>query len=420
MRGMIIDMDEAKLQTVAQIEVFLTGTGDIALKVPKAERYGFIERTLKRLGYAPLSRCGKGVVLRYFERMTGLSRQQITRLVQRYRKSGKVASRRTPPKKGFSRRFDLTDVALLAEMDALHNTLSGPATKKLMERAVQLFGDTRFERLAGISVSHLYNLRGGKDYQNTRRHWTKTRPSGVSIGIRRAPQPNGMPGYIRIDSVHQGDQDGVKGVYHINAVDSVTQFQLVATCEKISEAYLLPVIRQLLEEFPFAILGFHADNGSEYINYQVARLLEKLRIEFTKSRPRQSNDNALAESKNGAVVRKQLGYAHIPQQFADKVNAFCADFLNPYVNFHRPCFFPETITDAKGKERKRYRYEEMKTPYEKLKSLPNASQHLKPGVTFEQLDAIAAKMSDNEAAAALNKARQRLFQTIAAALKKCA
>ena len=199
-----------------------------------------------------------------------------------------------------------------------------------------------------------------------------------------------------------------------------TQFQLVATCEKISEAYLLPVIRQLLEEFPFAILGFHADNGSEYINYQVARLLEKLRIEFTKSRPRQSNDNALAESKNGAVVRKQLGYAHIPQQFADKVNAFCADFLNPYVNFHRPCFFPETITDAKGKERKRYRYEEMKTPYEKLKSLPNASQHLKPGVTFEQLDAIAAKMSDNEAAAALNKARQRLFQTIAAALKKCA
>lgn len=92
----------------------------------------------------------------------------------------------------------------------------------------------------------------------------------------------------------------------------MTQFQLVATCEKISEAYLLPVIWQLLEGFPCVILGFHADNGSEYINYQVATLLEKLRIEFTKSRPRHSNDNALAESKNGAVVRKHLGYAHIP------------------------------------------------------------------------------------------------------------
>ena len=108
--------------------------------------------------------------------MTGLSRQQITRLVQRYRKSGKVASRRTPPKKGFSRRFDLTDVALLAEMDALHNTLSGPATKKLMERAVQIFGDTRFDRLAGKAERGSdagippVNLRGGKPYQSKRRH----------------------------------------------------------------------------------------------------------------------------------------------------------------------------------------------------------------------------------------------------------
>lgn len=420
MRGMVIDMEEAKLQTVAQVQAFLAGTPDLALRVPKAEHYGFIERVLKRLGYAPLSRCDKGVVLRYLERMTGLSRQQVTRLVLRYRKSGKVVKKRTPPKSGFSRRFDATDVALLAEMDALHGTLSGPATKKLMERALLVSGDTRFERLAGISVSHLYNLRGGKSYQIKRRHWTKTRPTGVPIGNRRAPQPNGMPGYIRIDSVHQGDQDGVKGVYHINAVDCVTQFQLVATCEKISEAYLLPVIRQLLGEFPFVILGFHADNGSEYINYQVAKLLEKLRVEFTKSRPRHSNDNALAESKNGAVVRKHLGYAHIPQQFAARANAFCAGFLNPYVNFHRPCFFPETVTDAKGKERKRYRYEQMMTPYEKLKSLPKASQYLKQGVTFKQLDAVASEMSDNEAAAALNKARQRLFQAISVALRKCA
>ncbi|MGB8410392.1 MAG: hypothetical protein WCE58_10860, partial [Gallionella sp.] len=111
-------------------------------------------------------------------------------------------------------------------------------------------------------------------------------------------------------------------MYHINAVDCVTQFQLVATCEKISEAYLLPVIQQLLDGFPFVILGFHADKGREYINYQVAALLEKLRVEFTKSRPRHSNDNALAESKNGAVVRKHLGYVHIPQHCARLVNAF--------------------------------------------------------------------------------------------------
>jgi hypothetical protein len=421
MRGMVIDMDEAKLQTVAQVKAFLEGTHDIALKVPKAEQYGFIERVLKRFCYAALlRRDDKGVVLRYLERMTGLSRQQITRLVERYCQSGQVLKKHRPPRNGFCRRFNLADTILLAEIDALHGTLSGPATKKLMERAFLVFDDTRFERLASISVSHLYNLRAGRAYQDKRRHWTKTRPASIPIGQRRAPQPNGVPGYIRIDSVHQGDQDGVKGVYHINAVDCVTQFQLVATCERISEAFLLPVIRQLLAEFPFTILGFHADNGSEYINYKVARLLEKLRIEFTKSRPRHSNDNALVESKNGAIVRKHLGYTHIPQRFAERVNAFCADFLNPYINFHRPCFFPETITDAKGKERKKYRYEHMMTPYEKLKSLPDAALYLKPDVTFEQLDANASKISDNDAAAALNKARQKLFQSIADALKQSA
>jgi len=418
MRGMVIDMEEARLHTLPQVKAFLDGTAEGAFCVPKTERHRFIERVLTRFDYARRGRAAKGVLLRYLERMTRLSRQQVTRLVRQYRTDGRLSPRHGAPRHAFPRRFTATDVALLADMDALHSTVSGPATKKLMERAFLVFKDARFERLAGISVSHLYNLRGGTPYQRMRRHWTKTRPTGVPIGQRRAPQPNGRPGYIRIDSVHQGDQDGVKGVYHINAVDSVTQFQLVATCEKISEAYLLPVIRQLLEGFPFVILGFHADNGSEYINYTVAMMLEKLRIEFTKSRPRHSNDNALAESKNGAVVRKHLGYAHIPQPFATQVNAFCTQHLNPYVNFHRPCFFPETITDAKGKERKHYHYRDMKTPYEKLKSLPEVRQYLKLGITVEQLDGIASRISDTEAALALNHARSTLFQSISAASRK--
>ncbi len=169
---------------------------------------------------------------------------------------------------------------------------------------------------------------------------------------------------------------------------------------------------------PFAILGFHANNGSEYINYQVAVLLETLRVEFTTSRPPHSNDTALAESQNGAVVRKHLGSAQIPPHGAGLVNDFCANHLTPYVNLHRPRFFPETIADAKGKECKRDRYEEMKTPYEKLKSLPSASQYLKPGIAVEQRNAQAARMSDNDAAVALNHARRTLFQAISATIRK--
>lgn len=189
----------------------------------------------------------------------------------------------------------------------------------------------------------------------------------------------------------------------------------MATCEKISEAYLLPVIETLLAGFPFRILGFHADNGSEYINHQVAKLLDKLRVEFTKSRPRHSNDNGLAETKNGAVIRKHLGYAHIPQCFAAAVNAFCVERLNPYLNFHRPCLFAEEITDNKGKIRKRYP-QRLATighnPLEKLATLAKVQRFLRRGVAFESLRRQAASMSDNEAAARLNEARSRLFLSI--------
>ena len=301
---------------------------------------------------------------------------------------------------------------LLAATDTLHGTLSGPATRHLMQRAWATYGDARYARLATISTAHLYNLRRRAGYTERRREWTKTRATQVSIGERRAPAPEGRPGFIRIDSVHQGDQDGVKGVYHINAVDCLTQWELVATCEKISEAYLLPVIKALLAEFPFRILGFHADNGSEYINHRVAKMLDKLRVEFTKSRPRHSNDNGLAETKNSAVIRKQLGYEHIPQCYAAEVNTFCAEHLNPYLNFHRPCLFAEEITDKKGKIRKRYPQRLVMTPFEKLVTLERCQQFLRPGVTLPSFRREAASMSDNEAATRLNEARSRLFLSI--------
>ncbi len=205
---------------------------------------------------------------------------------------------------GFARRYTVEDIRLLAATDERHETPCGPAVKKLCEQAYVVFGQVEYERLATISVSHLYNLRQSTTYTRQRRHFDKTRPKVSTIGERRKPQPNGQPGYIRIDTVHQGDEDKRKGVYHINAVDEVTQFEVVCSVEKISECHLIPALKQMLDAFPFTLLGFHSDNGSEYVNGRVAGLLEKLRIEFTKSRSRHSNDNALAESKNAAVVRK--------------------------------------------------------------------------------------------------------------------
>jgi transposase InsO family protein len=413
MRGMVIDMNDAQLQTLDQVRAFLKGTVVLGFSVAAEERYEFVARTVRRFGYVRLKRVDKGVVLRFLERVSGYSRQQLTRLVRRAGARAPLVKRYRASRSSFARHYTAADVRLLAEIDTLHGTLSGPATKKLMERACHVFNDSRYERLALISVAHLYNLRKQTGYTRRRQHWSKTRPVTIPIGERRAPAPNNQPGYLRVDSVHQGDQDGVKGLYHVNAVDCVTQFEAVATCERISEAFLIPVLEDLLSSFPFVIKGFHTDNGSEYINRHVALMLNKLLIEEqTKSRSRHSNDNALAESKNGSIVRKHLGYSHIPQHFATLVNTFCVDHLNPYVNFHRPCFYAQTITDAKGRQRKRYAYQAMMTPYEKFKSLDHAEQFLKPNITFSQLDTQAYAVSDNETARRMNSARATMFKTI--------
>ena len=401
------------LTTIEQLELFLTGTQSIAFLVAsnKKDIYRDIQRTLVRFRYPTLNKGSKGVVVRFLIKITGYSRQQITRLIKQYCVTGKI-ERQQRIYQGFERLYTVEDISLLASLDERHNTLSGPATKKLCERAYALFKQTQYQRFAGISVAHLYNLRKSKPYLRQRYTFEKTCPKVALIGIRKKPRANGEPGFIRIDTVHQGDQDKQKGVYHINAVDEVTQFEVVCTVEKISELYLMPAIEQLLDCFPFVIKGFHSDNGSEYINYKVAKLLSKLLIEFTKSRSRQSNDNAQVESKNGSVIRKLFGYAHIPQRWASLINEFNHKTLFPYINYHRPCFFPKTITDSKGKDKKTYPYECMMTPYDKLKSIENAINYLKPDITFEILDKVALSQNDDQAAEQLQKERSKLFKTI--------
>jgi transposase InsO family protein len=409
---MVTYMNDKKLQSLEDVRIFLAGTLDVEFSIQgKDARYDWIEQTLRRFSYRTLGRRDRSVILRYLERVSGYSRQTVTRLVAQYVDQGQVR-RRQRTVAGFVRYYSDADARLLAELDALHGTPCGAAAKKLCERMFRIHGDHRYEALSHISVSHLYNLRKAYGYQRQRRQFDTTRSTRSAIAVRRKPDPQGRPGYLRLDTVHQGDLDGIKGVYHINAVDEVTQFQCVFSVERISERFLVPVLAAILDTFPFVIHGFHADNGSEYINHRVAALLQKLHIEFTKSRPRHSNDNALAESKNASVIRKHLGYAHIPGHWAPQLNDFHREHLNPYLNFHRPCLFPVSLFDDKGRVKKKYPYTDMDTPYGKLRSLPNACTFLKPGISFEQLDAIALSISDNGAAQQMNEAKQQLFKAI--------
>ncbi len=249
-----------------------------------------------------------------------------------------------------------------------------------------------------------------RQYRSLALSHTKTQTINRNIGIRMKPITYGKPGYLRVDTVHQGDLDKEKGVYHINLVDEVIQWEIVGAAEGISERFLKPLLKNLLAQFPFVILGFHSDNGSEFINKVVAKLLNALLIEQTKSRSRHCNDNALVEGKNAAVVRRWMGHNYIPQKFAKDINQFYQKYFNIYLNFHRPCGFATIIINKRGKVTKQYKTENYTTPYEKFKSLDNSIQYLALGQTIQTLDELAYRHSDNEFAQIVQEQRRLLFK----------
>jgi hypothetical protein len=403
-------MDDTKPISLEQMRAFVAAGGSVQFQAEdRTEKYACVERTLRHLDYARLSRADKGLIKQYLSQLTGLCRAQLTRLIGCY--SGKGSVTVTPyNRRKFAARYTEADVRLLAYVDQAHGTLSGPATRRILQREYNEYHIEAYQRLAEISSAQIYRFRNSAEYRKRHTSYQPTRPTPIPIGERRKPDPNGRPGYLRIDTVHQGDQEGVKGLYHINAVDQVTQWQVVGATPHISEAWLLPLLETMLEQFPFRICGFHSDNGSEFINYQVSGLLNKLLIEQTKSRPRHSGDNALVESKNGAVIRKHLGWTHIASQHAEAVNLFHRQHLNPYLNFHRPCGIPELRTLARGKIKRVYR--QWETPWDILRGLANWETALRPETNPDALQRQASAQSDTDAAMAMQQAKRDLFRQL--------
>jgi transposase InsO family protein len=401
---------EAEKLNLEQIEAFLKASTGIRFEgETRKQVYPWIEQVLIQHRFPQLGRRARGLVRRYLEKMTGLSRAQVTRLIARYLERGTVRPV-VYRRHRFPQRYTRADVELLARVDEAHETLSGPATRRIFEREYQHYGKVEYQRLASISVAHLYNLRQQPRYREHRLHYVKTKPTAVTIGERRRPDPQGQPGYLRVDSVHQGDQPGAKGVFHINAVDQVTQWQIVSASARLSETWLEPVLAAMIRQFPFRILGFHSDNGSEFINAVVARLLNTLLIEQTKSRPRHSNDNGLVETKNGAVIRKHMGYGYIHAAHAERIQQFYTAAFNPYLNYHRPCAQADIAIDEKGRQRRCYR--RYQTPLETLLALPQPAQYLRPGLTLAVLRRIAGTRSDTEAAQRMQQAKRKLFDQL--------
>jgi hypothetical protein len=409
---MNITMNNVEVTTVEEMKEFLEGNKRTNFETnSRKDRYEFIRTILVRIRYRKLCKKDKSIVILYIKKITGYEDKQLKRLIRKWKESGLDYTKRKSvgctvcvytPK----------DIALLIQTDIVHRTPNGLATKAILMREFLTFGKEAYRTIANISVSHIYNIR-----KNNRQYlssgaikYSKTSPVNTNIGERTKPCPYGKPGYLRVDSVHQGDLDGVKGVYHINFVDEVTQWEMIGCVPQITDEYMEPLLVHILTTIPFVVINFHSDNGSEYINKTVERILERLLIKQTKSRSRKSTDNALVEGKNGSVIRKHMGRNFIEKSNAEAINEFYMNYFNVYLNYHRVCLFATDYEDKRGKIRKKYN--QTFVPYEKLKSLDESTQYLQEGITFAELDTIAYAVSDNDFAEDMKKAKSMLEKLI--------
>jgi hypothetical protein len=402
-------MDDSGITTVSQIKKLLAASEGLKLKsASRDDKYRWLETVLIRFMFFDLKRKDKGLLRGYMEQMTGISESQLTRLIEKQLLTGGIKASWCKRNK-FPITYTREDIELLAETDNLHERLAGPATKNILERELA-FGDLRYKRLSGISISHIYNLREKPEYRSKALTVSRTKSVQVAIGTRGKPNPDGKPGHLRVDTVHQGDLDGVKGVYHINFVDEVLQWQVVVCVAAISEDWLKDALEAAILMFPFVILGFHSDNGGEFINRNVAGMLGRLLIKQSKSRSGRTNDNALVEGKNGSVIRKHMGHWHIPQRYADAIHRFYMDYFDIYLNYHRPCGYATITVDEKGKRRRKY--ETYQTPYQAFMALEKPEQYLREGVTLEELEKTAKAHSANGFAKLMQDAKAKLFREV--------
>lgn len=400
---MQVTVDDSRLTTISQLRAFLKGSQKVAVSLEDAtwpERYRFIAGVLDRFRYFDLAWCDKRVVVSYLRKVTGYKKAQIFRLIQKDKQGDlkRSAYHRT----SVPHIYTNTDIKLLEKTDEYHHRLSERATLEILRREYEVFKNPDFKNISHISHAHISNLRDSPVYKADWVNSTKSRV--VPIGITQKPDNLGLPGSINVDTVHQKD------LYHLNCVDEITQWEIVVCLPDLTKESMVWAVETMLEQFPFVIFNFHSDRGHENMNYDVAGLLTQHLILQTKSRPNHTTDNPLVESKNGGVIRKEMGFGYVPNQMAMEINRFYHDWFNVYLNYHRPCGFPDIKTDWQGKITKSYF--NYKTPYDKLKSLPTGSKCLKKGITFADLDIIAYQYSDNQFAKLMRQHEAKLFAKI--------
>lgn len=319
--------------------------------------YDSVTKILNARQYSRLDRRQKGIVRAFLIETTGYSRAQLTRLIAQWAKFRRLAVNRSDRWR-FPTRYTTSDIALLAELDAVHQDLPGPAVKHILAREYHLFGKAEYERLARLSVSHIYNLRRSTEYQHLRA-WVQHEPSQMlRLGRNLKPDARREPGYLSIRLVRAYSENELSG-YQICAIDGATKWRVLGCAESLREVHFSPVLEAVLHQFPFQIRGLRSELG--IANFDPPTPSIEMR------------------ARSDAFQRALTAH------------------LNPYVNYHRPCAFTalERPSTSDRGPRRRTCY---LTPYERLVSLSNWQTFLKPGITPLLLKRVSSRMSDTESA----------------------
>ena len=173
---MIVTLQTQQLNSIEQVREFILGTHPVVFGLSdRKQAHLWMTDTLRRFAYGGRSKEHKGLIKPYLSKVAGLSVAQVDRYIRQFLEEGSCEDRRKHSVNLFRTRYTDEDVRLLAELDSIHEGLSGPATKKLCERMYHVFGDRRYERLSTISNGHLYNLRKEAAYIQVRQVFQKTR-----------------------------------------------------------------------------------------------------------------------------------------------------------------------------------------------------------------------------------------------------
>lgn len=349
------------------------------------DRYKFIKQTTWKLFYVRRNKKDKSKVINFLSLITDYEPHYLKRLIHKSLK-GKLNKKIYPQRNKFYKKYSSIDILLLAELDLLFKYPNGISLAQMCKLEFTYHGNNDFRTLHNISKSQIYNLRKEPRYKQLALIFTHTKKSKVMIVKRSKPKPNNTPGYIRVDSVHYGDNGEDKGCFFINLCDEVTQYEFVICVTSLLEENVIPAIVSALDFFPFKIIHFHSDNGSEFINHHLAELLNARLITQTKSRARRSTDNGLIESKNAHVVRKYFGHCFISSKHCDKINVFLKDYFYTFINFYRVCLFPTKMVNNNGKVTIKYKQDDATTPFIKLKSIDPNGICLKDGGSYKRLE----------------------------------